>query len=83
MALRVHVRAQDIDRGVAGIPVRRQRVPRPDQVVDAVVVRQPVEKEAPELLGRLRALGSPPKRIVSATSRDRKAVNFFFGRARI
>lgn len=61
VALRVDIGTEHIDGGIARVPVLGDRVPHPDQVVDAVVVRQALVDDIPELLGVFGALGTPPE----------------------
>lgn len=61
VALSVGIRADHIHGSIAGVPISSHRVPDPQDVVDLVVVGDAVIDDAPQLLGRLGALGPPPE----------------------
>lgn len=61
VTLSVGVRAHDVNGSTARVPVRRNGVPDPQQVVDLVVVGDAVVDDIPQLLGWLGALGAPPE----------------------
>ena len=59
--LRIRIRADEINLVVAGIPARGDRVPLPEEVVQAVRVGQSIVQEVPELLRGRGALCAPPE----------------------
>lgn len=61
ITLGIGVRAHHINSSTAWVPVGSYRVPNPEDVVDLVVVRDAVVDNVPQLLGRLRALSTPPE----------------------
>ena len=58
---RIRIDADDVDDVIAGIPGGILAGEHPHEVVDAVVIGEPVVGEPPELLESLGALGTPPK----------------------
>lgn len=57
--LRVRIRAHNIYVRVPRVPIRRHRVPHPDQVLQPVHARQAVEDKLVQLLRGRGAFGAP------------------------
>lgn len=57
--LRIRIRAHNIHIRVPRVPIRRHRVPHPDEVLQPVHARQSVEDKLVQLLRRLGAFGAP------------------------
>lgn len=71
----VRVERHLIDNVVTGVPLGLERIPHPDQIINLVVVIDPVEDDVPEFLAGLGALGAPPEpaslSFVQGTPQDR------------
>jgi hypothetical protein len=57
--LRIRIRTHNIHIRIPGVPIRRHRVPHPDQVLQPVHARQSVEDESVQLLRGRGAFGAP------------------------